>query len=103
VERLSPELPVLLSVPIPGSSDVVVLLDPEVRPAGVEKWHPYHNLLRVAPDGTIRWTAELVPNEHAAKCWTGVSYDGSLVAFTYSWECDLDAATGRILEARFTK
>jgi hypothetical protein len=82
---------------------LVVLLDPDHRPAGVEPWHPNPNLFRVAADGSVRWTAELLPNEHSAKCWTGVHYDGSLVAFTYSWECELDAETGRILVARFTK
>ena len=66
-------------------------------------WHPFHNVVRMRADGEVCWRAALVSAEPAAKCWLGVSYDGALRAWTYSWECELDLASGRIVAATFTK
>jgi hypothetical protein len=90
-------------VELPGTYDAAVLLDPDRRPAGVEAWHPYHNIVRVSPDGVLRWRAELLPQETTAKCWLGLQVDGSLRATTYSWECELDPESGRIISSEFTK
>jgi hypothetical protein len=88
---------------VSGSDDVVVLLDPDRRPEGVLDWHPFHNVLRVTPTDEIRWRAELVPSETAAKCWLGIEWGTSLRAWTYSYECVLDAETGKITRSTFTK
>ena len=37
------------------------------------------------------------------KCWLGLHFDGSLRATTYSWECELDPDSGRIVSIEFTK
>jgi len=88
-----------------GSDDAIVLLDPAQRPDGVESWHPYFNLIRLSVDGDVRWRAELVPSETAAKCFYGVEWrdDGSLRALAWSYDCTIDAETGRLLHAEFTK
>jgi hypothetical protein len=90
-------------VELPGTDDTVVLLDPDRRPDGVEAWHPYHNIVRVNPDGVLRWRAELLPQETTAKCWLGLRFDGSLRATTYSWKCELDPESGPIVSSKFTK
>lgn len=94
---------VAFAVGVPGAPDEVVLLDPSRRPEGIESWHPFHNVLRVGPEGEVRWRAELVPQETAAKCWTGLDFDGRLRATTYSYECVLDVDTGAILSTEFVK
>ena len=53
---------VLASTAVPGTDDLVVLLDPERRPDGVLPWHPFRNILRVTPADEIVWHAELVPS-----------------------------------------
>ena len=45
----------------------------------------------------------LDPRESTAKCWMGMSFDGELRAWTYSWEALIDLDTGKIIEAVFTK
>ena len=94
---------VAASVRLPGSDDEVVLLDPDRRPDGIEAWHPFPHIVRVGPDGQVRWRAELLPHETTAKCWTGLSMDGTLRATTYSWACELDTDTGQIVSRIFTK
>jgi hypothetical protein len=91
------------AVELPGADDTVVLLDPDRRPYGVEAWHPFRNVIRVGPDGGVRWRPELLPQETAAKCWTELRFDGSLRVFTYSYECELDPESGRIISTEFTK
>ena len=89
---------------VPGSDDVIVLLDPERRPEGVLPWHPFYNVLRVQRSGLVRWRAELVPGETTAKCWLGIELVGQrLRAWTYGHDCELDAGTGAIVRAPFTK
>ncbi len=93
----------MASTAVPGTNDVVVLLDPERRPDGVLAWHPFRNILRVTPSDEVVWRAELVPGETTAKCWHGVKFDGILQAWTYSSNCEPDPATGRIIDTTFTK
>src|SRR4051812_49133039 len=90
--------------PIPGTDDEIVLLDPEQRPGGVLDWHPFENVLRVAPDGVVRWRGELVKEETTVKAYLGLRSVGRLVvAWTWSWNVELDLATGSIVGRRFTK
>jgi hypothetical protein len=89
---------------LPNSDDTIVLLDPDQRPTGIEDWHPFHNLVRVAPSGDIRWRAELVPQETAWKCYYAATWRGeSLIAYAPSYECQLDPESGHLLAALFTK
>ena len=89
---------------VPDSDDAIVLLSGERRPPGVLAWHPFPNVVRLAPSGAEVWRSELVPGETAAKCWHRIDWDGSrLLAWTYSWTCELDPVTGRILASRFDK
>lgn len=90
-------------VVLPDTDDTVVLLDPRQRPEGVLDWHPFHNVLRLSPEGEVRWRAELVPEEDAVKAWLGVDFDGALRVWTYSYNCELDPETGRIVAKTFTK
>ena len=94
---------VVASLPAPGSTDRVVLLDPAKRPDGALPWHPFPNVLRVSASGEVRWRSELVPGETTAKCWVSIEWAHALTARTFSYECDLDPSTGRIVETRFTK
>lgn len=94
---------VAASVRVPASDDEIVLLDPDQRPEGVEAWHPFHNILRLGSAGDVLWRAELLPSETTAKCWTGVSFDDALRATTYSWVCELDPDSGRIVSSMFVK
>ena len=85
-----------------GSDDAIVLLDPDQRPEGVLPWHPFFNLLRVAANGEVVWRAPMV--ERSVKSWVSVSYeDDKLFASAWSWSCELDPATGRIIDKVFTK
>lgn len=90
-------------VELPDTDDTVVLLDPERRPDGVLRYHPFPNILRVGPNDEVRWRAELVPSETAWKCWLGVAFDGSLRAWTASCNCVLDGETGQMVETTFVK
>ncbi len=89
---------------VADSDDAIVLLSGERRPPGVLAWHPFPNVVRLDSSGSEVWRSELVPSETAAKCWLGIDWDGSrLRAWTYSWSCELDPVTGRILASRFDK
>ena len=93
---------VIVELPVPGSDGAIVLLDPDRRPEGVLPWHPFFNLLRVAPNGEVVWRAPMV--ETSAKCWVSVGYEGcKLYANAWSWRCELDLSTGRIVDRSFTK
>lgn len=90
-------------LPVPESGDVIVLIDPDQRPAGVLPWHPFQNVLRSAPNGEVVWRTELVPGESKAKCGMRVQFDHVLTAWTYSYVCELDPVTGHIVNSTFTK
>jgi hypothetical protein len=94
---------VVAEFPVPESGDVIVLLDPDQRPAGVLPWHPFQNVLRLSSNGEIIWRAELVPGESTAKCWMRIEFDHVLTAWTWSYVCELDPDTGRIVNSTFTK
>jgi len=91
-------------LPVPDSDDAIVLLDSEQRPAGVESWHPFNNILRITKSGDVRWRSELVPQETAFKAYLQVMWlDKILIALAASYECELDPETGRLLRSTFTK
>jgi hypothetical protein len=74
---------------------IVVVLDwaEEHLPEGYDRFSPFPNVVCLGPDGAERWTAELPPRE---KCFVGVRVDGDrLVGLGWSWQCDLDPASGR--------
>ncbi len=58
---------------LPGTDDGIVTLNWMHPPDGVELWHPFQNLVRIRPDGTVVWTAQLTAGE---KFYTGASWDG---------------------------
>ena len=86
-------------LPVHGSDDGIVLLRRD--PSGYE---PLQNLVRVAGDGSVRWRAELPPDE-GADAFVAVEWEGDrLVANTWScYRVQLDPNTGRILDQVFTK
>jgi hypothetical protein len=59
---------VIRELHVPGSEDVIVLLDPEQRPDDVEAWHPFPNIMRIGPSGEVLWRCALLPQETAWKC-----------------------------------
>lgn len=94
---------VAAEVRLPATDDTIVLLDPDQRPDGVLPWHPFHNVLRITPEGEVRWRAELLSEETAVKAWLGLDFDGALRVWTWSYNCELDPESGRIVRKTFTK
>ena len=89
---------------LPDTNDAIVLLDPDQRPPGIERWHPFHNIVRVTPTGDVCWRSELLPHETTMKSYYRVAWrERTLVALTSSYECELDADSGRLLNSRFIK
>ena len=90
--------PVSSIAPIPGSDDCLVLLDRDAEP------RPKHfqNVLRVGPDGSTRWRAEL---PEAPDVYTSIDWDHEGPR-AYSWSgfsVQLDPETGEIRSRTFTK
>jgi hypothetical protein len=83
-------------LPVEGSSDVIALL--EAGTGGT-----FRNLVRVGPDGTVRWAADLPRRDHDYYGYVGWS-GHELVATSFSSHTvALDPDTGAILRAEFTK
>lgn len=87
-------------VPLSRSDDCVVMLD--WMKSGAEKLNS--NLVRIAPDGSIRRVAEL-PSGDLEDCYTDVTnVRGPLAAFAFSgYDCILHEGTGSIMKAIFVK
>ena len=92
--------------PLPGSDDVVAILEWSTRQYGVDGKD--RNLVRVRPDGTVAWRAEMPELFH----WdTPEDFyvelrgtDGAVCANTWScYSVELDVSTGDVLSATFTK
>jgi hypothetical protein len=95
---------VVTTMTVPGSEDEIVLLDPESRPDGVLDWHPFRNVVRLSPQGEVRWRAEVLPQETTVKCWLGMRFDDNrLTVWTYSYLCELDLESGLVTRSTFTK
>ncbi len=91
-------------LPVPNSEDLIVLLDPERRPPGVEAWHPFPNILRIGRSGDVLWRCAILPQETAWKCYLSVEWEGEkLVAAAPSYRVILDPASGAIIDCEFTK
>lgn len=81
----------------------LVLLDWSTRPAGVEEWHPFPNVLKVNAAGQEIWRAEL-PRSETLGSYTGVRVEsGQPIAVAWAGFSILDPADGRIVEYVFTK
>ena len=89
--------PVWRVLPIPGSDDGLVLLRYDRGP------RTFPNLLRLRPDGSVVWRAELP--EQVGDTYVGMEWsNGSLTAGSWSgFEVVLDPDTGRLLAQKFTK
>jgi hypothetical protein len=98
VWRSNFEFPVSKIVPLDQAEGCLVMFDYAAKGSPFT----FENLLRIAPDGTIQWTAQL-PQSHDS--FTAVSIrDGRIVA--QSWSCflvEIDRTTGRIVEKTFCK
>jgi len=95
---------VMRELPVPGSEDVIVLLDPKHRPEGVESWHPFANIMRIGRSGEVLWRCALLPQETAWKCYLGVEWQGDeLIAQAPSYRVTLDPTSGTIIGSVFTK
>lgn len=89
---------------VPGSEDIIVLLDPDDRPTGVEAWHPFPNIMRLGHGGEVQWRCALLPQETAWKCYLAVEWQGKqLIARAPSYRVTLDPMTGAIIDSEFTK
>lgn len=84
---------------IPNSDDGLVLYEP--YPAGWQQVHGFQNLVRVSPNGTIVWRAELP--EKATKYVSAKLLTDRLKAFAPSYDVDLNVDTGKILNQVWTK
>jgi len=99
----SDEGTVKTKLPVPDSADVIVLLDPEQRPTGVESWHPFPNILRLSPSGQVVWRSDLLPDD-TWKCYLSVAWEGeSLIARAASYRVALDPSSGAVIGSTFTK
>ncbi len=88
-------------LPVEGSQDAIVLLDPDVRPAGVLEWHPFFNLMRLSPEGKVVWRSEFMPGD-TWKVFLDVEWQEEVLrASAASYNCTLDPETGRIIETTF--
>jgi hypothetical protein len=91
------EVPVLQIISLPDREGCLVLLD-----WGATKKPTFENLLRVNPDGSIGWKAQL-PDSHDA--FTDVTQNGDRVD-AHTWNgylVDIDLKTGQTRNVRFAK
>lgn len=79
---------------------VVVLFDPEVYTA---KFGQFPNLIAVSRDGKKLWTAELPTTTSGDRYYRLVRGESLLAASIYSFVCDIDPRTGKILRKEFVK
>jgi hypothetical protein len=102
---VSGEGTVIRELAIVDSDDVIVLLDPEDRPEGIEPWHPFPNILRTTHTGEVVWRCALLPQETTWKCYLSVEWvgDGKLIAHAPSYRVTLDPASGAIIDSVFLK
>ena len=92
--------PVVGLLPIPGTSDAVVLLDYMARRGSFE------NLVRIGPDGGIQWRAEL-PTDEPTEAYVEFEFDDDRVrVVARSWtghRVALELTSGEIVERDFVK
>ena len=95
--------PVEKAVTVPESPDAIVLL--RYWSDGAPKH--FANVVRVAPDGSIRWRRMPPTHDEVAEdAWAYMRWDKQRGLTANSWSCfycRIDAATGEITSAEFTK
>ena len=80
--------------------DAIVLLDGDQRSAGIETWHTFRNIVRIARTGDVQWRGDLPSSGSAAKCYYNMSWSaGRIRALAWSYECWLDPGSGRLIES----
>jgi outer membrane protein assembly factor BamB len=87
-------------LPLPGSQDSIVLLDPGANPG-----EQFRNVIRLATDNQVIWVAELADRYDSCDRYMNIEWvDGKLTASTWSGHSvELDTHTGRIRTQTFTK
>lgn len=85
-------------LPVPSSTDAVVLLDYTSRRGA------FQNVVRIGPDGTVRWRAQL-PTSGPTDAYVEMDFDDvSLSALSWTgYRVAVDLSTGQITGQRFVK
>ncbi len=79
---------------------IIVLLDPD---AYTEKFGQFPNLLAVSPSGNRLWTAELPTTDPGDRYYKITSRAPLIASSIWSYECEIDPATGKIKNRIFYK
>lgn len=79
---------------------VVVLFDPDAYKA---KYGQFPNLVAVSRAGKRLWTAELPTTTSGDRYYRLVNGEGLRAASVYSFICEIEPKTGRILRKQFIK
>lgn len=92
-------VPVSKAIPLPNTDDVIVLLEFSHHPR-----RSFSNLIRMRPDGSITWHAEL-PKAAANDAYVDIELrDGSLVAWSWSgYKAIIAPDSGSIIQKTVTK
>ncbi len=91
------DAPVVSVMAVPDGEDAIVLLD------YMAKRGAFSNLVRIGPDGAVRWRAQL-PTSELSEAYVEADLDIRLTAASWSGHrVVLDLATGRILRSDFAK
>lgn len=91
------EVPAVRALGIPNSEDAIVLLD------YMAKRGAFANLVRIGPDGAVRWRAQL-PTSDPSDAYVNFELNGRLSANSWTGHrVVLDIATGEIKESDFVK
>lgn len=85
---------------IESNDRVVVLFDPDAYTA---KFGQFPNLIAISRNGRKLWTAELPTTTSGDRYYRLVRGESLRAASIYSFVCDLDPRTGRILRKEFVK
>jgi len=85
---------------IESNDRVVVLFDPDAYTA---KFGQFPNLIAVSREGTKLWTAELPTTTSGDRYYRLIRGESLRAASIYSFVCEIDPRTGRILRKEFVK
>ncbi len=79
---------------------VIVLFDPDEY---IPKFGQFNNLIAIDIDGNKLWEAEL-PTTETGDCYFKISSQNPIKAISFkSYNCEIDADTGKIISKAFTK
>jgi hypothetical protein len=79
---------------------IIVLFDPD---SYTERFGQFPNLAAYAPTGERLWTTELPTTISGDRYYKVASREPLVVYSIYSFECEIDPSTGRIIARRFYK